>query len=88
VLQRIYIGRRFKNDPERLEKLFETYTKMTTGQKAEPAKKVARGKSVSKPKSVVAVMPTSHYAPLLGDVKQGIRHARAWMAVNDEIICL
>jgi len=32
VLERIYIGRRFKNDTERLEKLFELYTKMTSGQ--------------------------------------------------------
>lgn len=29
VLERIYIGRRFKNDTERLEKLFELYAKMT-----------------------------------------------------------
>jgi len=29
VLERIYIGRRFKNDTERLEKLFELYTKVT-----------------------------------------------------------
>jgi hypothetical protein len=29
VLERIYIGRRFRNDTERLEKLFEFYTKMT-----------------------------------------------------------
>jgi hypothetical protein len=29
VLERIYIGRRFKNDTERLEKLFELYIKMT-----------------------------------------------------------
>ena len=29
VLERVYIGRRFKNDTERLEKLFELYTKMT-----------------------------------------------------------
>jgi hypothetical protein len=28
VVERIYIGRRFKNDTERLEKLFELYTKM------------------------------------------------------------
>jgi hypothetical protein len=27
VLERIYIGRRFKNDTERLEKLFDLYTK-------------------------------------------------------------
>ena len=29
ALERIYIGRRFKNDTERLEKLFEMYTEMT-----------------------------------------------------------
>ena len=32
VLERIYIGRRFRNDTERLEKLFELYTKMAAGQ--------------------------------------------------------
>ena len=32
VLERIYIGRRFKNDTERLEKLFDLYTKMTAAQ--------------------------------------------------------
>ncbi len=31
LLERIYIGRRFRNDTERLEKLFELYTKMTQG---------------------------------------------------------
>jgi hypothetical protein len=30
TLERIYIGRRFKNDTERLETLFELYTRMTT----------------------------------------------------------
>lgn len=30
VLERIYIGRRFKNDTERLEKLFELYMKMNS----------------------------------------------------------
>ena len=30
VLERIYIGRRFRNDTERLEHLFSLYTKMTT----------------------------------------------------------
>ena len=45
VLERIYIGRRFKNDTERLEKLFELYSKMTAdGAKAKPTKKVTRGK--------------------------------------------
>ncbi len=43
VLERIYIGRRFKNDTERLEKLFDLYTKMTTGA-AKPGAKAARGK--------------------------------------------
>ena len=36
-MERIYIGRRFKNDTERLEKLFELYTQMTA--KAPAAKK-------------------------------------------------
>jgi hypothetical protein len=40
VIDRIYIGRRFKNDTERLEKLFELYTKMTSRQSAiEPVAK-------------------------------------------------
>jgi hypothetical protein len=34
TLERIYIGRRFRNDTERLEKLFELYTKMTNKGKA------------------------------------------------------
>jgi hypothetical protein len=37
VLERIYIGRRFKNDTERLEKLFDMYTKMTAGKGAATA---------------------------------------------------
>ncbi len=44
VLERIYIGRRFKNDTERLEKLFEMYTKMTAAEKSKPAAKAARGR--------------------------------------------
>jgi len=39
VLERIYIGRRFKNDTERLEKLFELYTKMTAAQGASKKRK-------------------------------------------------
>ncbi len=30
IIERIYIGRRFKNDSERLEKLFDLYTRMTS----------------------------------------------------------
>ena len=37
VLERIYIGRKFKNDTERLEKLFDLYTKTTAGE-AKPKK--------------------------------------------------
>ncbi|WP_413460155.1 class I SAM-dependent DNA methyltransferase [Herbaspirillum huttiense] len=44
VLERIYIGRRFKNDTERLEKLFELYTKMTVTEKTKPAAKPAKGR--------------------------------------------
>lgn len=44
VLERIYIGRLFKNDTERLEKLFELYTKMTAsaGAAGKKSKKGAR----------------------------------------------
>jgi hypothetical protein len=34
TLERIYLGRRFKNDTERLEKLFELYTRMTADKKS------------------------------------------------------
>jgi hypothetical protein len=43
VLERIYIGRRFRNDTERLEKLFDLYTKMT-------ANAVPKGKASKKGK--------------------------------------
>jgi hypothetical protein len=48
VLERIYIGRRFKNDTERLEKLFDLYTKMVAKPgtarptKTAPVKRAAR----------------------------------------------
>lgn len=44
VLERIYIGRRFRNDTERLEKLFDLYTKMTADT-AKAAPKKPRGKN-------------------------------------------
>ena len=44
VLERIYIGRRFKNDTERLEKLFELYTKMTATSSKPAAKKIKKDK--------------------------------------------
>ena len=40
VLERIYIGRRFRNDTERLEKLFELYTKMAASPGAAKKRKV------------------------------------------------
>jgi hypothetical protein len=42
TLERIYLGRRFKNDTERLEKLFELYTKMTA--RAPAKKRIVRRK--------------------------------------------
>jgi len=50
VLERIYIGRRFRNDTERLEKLFEMYTKMTV--EREQSKKP---KTVAAPKSKAGI---------------------------------
>ena len=43
TLERIYIGRRFKNATERLEKLFEMYSKMTS--KPEITKKSTKQKT-------------------------------------------
>lgn len=51
VLERIYIGRRFRNDTERLEKLFEMYTKMTADQARAKKGKARPG---SKSKAVVS----------------------------------
>lgn len=46
VLERIFIGRRFKNDTERLEKLFDLYTKMiAVAGKAKSAPKTKIGKT-------------------------------------------
>ncbi len=56
TLERIYIGRRFRNDTERLEKLFELYTAMTgasgggEGKKAPNKPRVPRGGGKSKGK--------------------------------------
>ena len=48
VLERIYIGRRFRNDTERLEKLFELYTKMTAaGQGIAKKKRNGGGKRMT-----------------------------------------
>jgi len=45
VLERIYIGRRFKNDTERLEKLFDLYSRMAaTAALAKAGKRKASAK--------------------------------------------
>jgi hypothetical protein len=44
VLERIYIGRKFRNDTERLEKLFDMYTKMA-GSAPRPTGRRSRRKS-------------------------------------------
>ena len=51
LLERIYIGRRFRNDTERLEKLFDLYAKMTSGTAA------AAPKAARKPSCAVAPRP-------------------------------
>ena len=43
VLERIYIGRRFRNDTERLENLFDLYTKMTAAAAPATGKKRKAG---------------------------------------------
>lgn len=43
VLERIYIGRRFKNDTERLEKLFDLYTQITSSPAPVKSKKRKTG---------------------------------------------
>lgn len=49
VLERIYIGRRFKNDTERLEKLFALYTQMTaTTAQARPTSKTPKPRKAAK----------------------------------------
>ena len=45
VLEQIYIGRRFKNDTERLERLLELYTKITTKENAASGRKRGGAKS-------------------------------------------
>jgi hypothetical protein len=42
TLERIYLGRRFKNDTERLEKLFSLYTEMTAKPGVVPKKPAPR----------------------------------------------
>ena len=45
VLERIYVGRRFKNDTERLEKLFELYAKMAASPESSKIRKKAEARA-------------------------------------------
>lgn len=49
TLERMYIGRRFRNDTERLEKLFDLYSKMIAaeGLKSPNGKVATKAKAVS-----------------------------------------
>ena len=59
VLERIYIGRRFRNDTERLEKLFELYTKMTArGLRRRPRQERKHERMTEQSKSVPSVSVT------------------------------
>ena len=49
VLERIYIGRRFKNDTERLEKLFDMYSKTVAPEAAAGQKKRTDDRTQSNP---------------------------------------
>ena len=60
VLERIYIGRRFRNDTERLEKLFELYTKMTAAQSGSRERK-ARGERMTD-ETKIRSLRLRHYA--------------------------
>jgi hypothetical protein len=42
TLERIYIGRKFKNDTERLEKLFDMYARMIKDEEAQAARATPR----------------------------------------------
>ena len=48
VLERIYIGRRFKNDTERLEKLFDLYARMVAKPSTAKPAKTASAKKVAR----------------------------------------
>ncbi len=54
TLERIYIGRRFRNDTERLEKLFELYTRMTTAQSPGTARAATKKASAGSKRKTIA----------------------------------
>jgi len=68
TLERIYIGRRFKNDTERLEQLFEFYTQMTTGAPAEKKRQNARN-LMNDDRSISLTPAPAGYNDWLGEIK-------------------
>ena len=99
VLERIYIGRRFKNDTERLEKLFDLYTKMVAKPATARQAKAAlgqEGRLEGKPHEPTGDRPASltpppqGYAEWLAELKRRIHTAqqRATLAVNRELVLL
>ena len=67
TLERIYIGRRFKNDTERLEKLFELYSQMTAQEasQSKPARRRGKKSGASSARSP---------APVGGHTRRGGRY--------------
>ena len=51
TLERIYIGRKFKNDTERLEKLFDLYTRMTAKRPSPQPSPRTRGEGAKRRKA-------------------------------------
>jgi len=54
TLERIYIGRRFRNDTERLEHLFTLYTKMTASDVGVVKKSISKSGRQTRPSEKVA----------------------------------
>ena len=91
TLERIYIGRRFKNDTERLEKLFELYTQMTAkAPREEGGESCERKESMNDDDPISLTPPPAGYAEWLAELKTRIHSAqqRATLAVNREMIGL
>ena len=78
TLERIYIGRRFKNDTERLEKLFDLYTKMTASTGEPKPLRARRRKNPRRLMNTVSLPSVSlNYCPHRRlDQGQRARHAR------------
>jgi hypothetical protein len=63
TLERIYIGRRFRNDTQRLEKLFEMYTEMTAGNADVPVGSGRKRNKNTKGPTRTAALPETSALP-------------------------